>query len=171
MPSLHDVFQLTLFWVPCQPHVGIMFVVCKCAPYQAYPKESYIITVKHIMRYLSGTQHMCLGYPKGVYCDLVGYSDFDLSWFLLDRKSNKNTCHILGNGFVSLHNKKQLSVSLSTIEAKYVIACRCCAQIIWMKQKLSDYSVNLGVVSIRCDNTSPINLTKNQILHSHDKHI
>lgn len=39
-----------------------------------------------------------------------------------------------------------------------------------MKQQLSDYYVDLGVVLIRCDNISAINRTKNLIIHFMAKH-
>lgn len=76
----------------------------------------------------------------------------------------------LGNSLVSWHSKKEASVVLSITEAEYVIAGSCCAEIIWMKEQLNDYSVKLRVVLIRCDNTSSINLTKNPILHSWEKY-
>lgn len=80
-------------------------------------------------------------------------------------------CHLLENSLVSWHSKKHASVTLSTTEAEHVVAGTCCAQIICMKQQFSDYIINLGAVSIRCDNTSAINFTKNPILHSRTKHI
>nr|KYP33715.1 Copia protein [Cajanus cajan] len=40
-----------------------------------------------------------------------------------------------------------------------------------MKQQLRDYGTELNKVTLRCDNTSAINLTKNPILHSRTKHI
>jgi hypothetical protein len=44
-------------------------------------------------------------------------------------------------------------------------------QILWLKQKLRNYDLKLGCVSIKCDNTNAINLTKNLVLHSRTKHI
>ena len=46
-----------------------------------------------------------------------------------------------------------------------------CAQILWMRQQLSDYGLMLDHIPICCDNTSAINLSKNPILHSRTKHI
>ena len=40
-----------------------------------------------------------------------------------------------------------------------------------MKQQLSDYGIVLDHISIKCDNTSAINLSKNPVLHSRTKHI
>ena len=40
-----------------------------------------------------------------------------------------------------------------------------------MKQTLADYNVKFDVISILCDNTSAIDLSKNPVLHSRSKHI
>ena len=53
----------------------------------------------------------------------------------------------------------------------YISAGCCCAQILWMKQQLSDYGILLDRIPIRCDNTSAINLSKNPVQHSRTKHI
>ena len=42
----------------------IMFSVCLCARFQSCPKESHLIAVKCIIRYLKGTIEMGLWYPK-----------------------------------------------------------------------------------------------------------
>ena len=47
----------------------------------------------------------------------------------------------------------------------------CCAQILWMKQQLSDYDVEAKETPIFCDNTSAIAITQNPVLHSRTKHI
>ena len=38
----------------------IMFSVCLYAIFQSYPKDSHLITIKRIIRYLKGTIGMCL---------------------------------------------------------------------------------------------------------------
>ena len=44
--------------------LDIMFSVCLCARFQSYPKESHLIAVKRIIRYLKGTIGMGLWYLK-----------------------------------------------------------------------------------------------------------
>ena len=56
------------------------------------------------------------------------------------------------------------------MEAKYVAAESCCAQVLWIKQ-LEDYGMSQTKIAIKCDNTSAINLSKNSIQHSRTKHI
>jgi len=137
----------------------IMFNVCMCARYQAFPKESHLKIVKRIFRYISGTTNFGLWYPKGSPCDLVGFSDSDFAGCKSDRKSTSGTCHLFGNFLISWHSKKQHSVALSTAEVEYVAAGSCCSQVLWIKQLL-DYDLKLRCVPIKCDNTSAINLTK-----------
>ena len=73
--------------------------------------------------------------------------------------------------FVSWFSKKQNSIALSIAEAKYITAGSCCAQILWIKQQLSDFGVTLHNIPIFCDNTSAINIIKNPVQHSRTKHI
>ena len=68
-------------------------------------------------------------------------------------------------------SKKQNSVSLSTGEAKYIATGSCCTQLLWMKKLLHDYGIPQEMMSVFCDNTSAINLSKNPIQHSKSKHI
>ncbi|XP_050895522.1 secreted RxLR effector protein 161-like [Lathyrus oleraceus] len=149
----------------------IMFSVCLCARFQANPKESHLVSIKRIMKYLKGTTNVSLWYPKGSVCDFLGYSDSDYISCKTDRKSTSGTCHIIRNALVSWSCKKQECVALSTAEEEYIIAGSCCAQILWLKQQLSDYGLNLGCIPLRCDNTSAINITKKLVMHSRTKHI
>jgi hypothetical protein len=67
--------------------------------------------------------------------------------------------------------KKQNSVALSTVEAEYIAAGHCCAQLLWMRQTLRDYGYKLSKVPLLCDNESVIRMANNPIEHSRIKHI
>ena len=151
------------------PH--IMFSVCLCARFQANPKESHLKAVKRILRYLKGSDSLCLWYPK--YCDfeLVGFSDADFAQNVLDRKSTSGTAQFLGPCLVSWASKKQHSVALSTAEAEYVPAASCCARLLWLRQQVSDFELSYSSIPIMCDNTSAINISKNPVQFSRTKHI
>ncbi|XP_050222396.1 secreted RxLR effector protein 161-like [Mercurialis annua] len=103
----------------------IMFSVCLCARFQACPKESHLHAVKRILKYLHGTLHLGIYYPRNVDPRLLGYSDADYAGCLIDRKSTSGTCQFLGQSLNSWSSKKQVSVALSTAEAEYV-AAGCC---------------------------------------------
>ena len=88
-----------------------------------------------------------------------------------DRKSTSGGCFYLSNNFVSWISKKQISVSLSTAEAEYIVAGSYCTQLLWMKKLLHDYGIPQDTMYVFCDNTNTINLSKNLIQHSKSKHI
>ncbi|GJW34250.1 retrovirus-related pol polyprotein from transposon TNT 1-94, partial [Tanacetum coccineum] len=87
--------------------------------YQANPKESHLVTVKRISRYLKGTPNLGLWYPKGSGFDLKAYSNSDCAGCNLDRESTSGGCQILGGKLVYWSAKKQSSVAISSAEAKY----------------------------------------------------
>ncbi|XP_075109779.1 secreted RxLR effector protein 161-like [Nicotiana tabacum] len=149
----------------------IVFSVGLCARFQANPKESHLVVVKRILRYLKGTTDLCLWYPKGSNFNLVGYADADSAGFLVDRKSTSGMADFLGSCLVSWSTKKQNSVALSTAEAEYVVAASCCAQLLWIKQQLMDFGIDVGCIPIFCDTTSAISMTKKQVHHKRTKHI
>jgi len=141
----------------------IMFVVCLCARFQANPKESHLKVAKRILKYLKGTTNVGLWYPSHSPIHLIRYSDSDFAGCKLDRKSTSGTYHLLGSSLISWHKKKQACEALSTAEAEYIAVGSCCAQILWLKQQLEDLGLKISKVPLLCDNTSAINLTKNQI--------
>ena len=63
------------------------------------------------------------------------------------------------------------SVALSTAEAKYIATGACCAQLLWMKQTLSDFRCEFTKIPLMCDNESAIKLANNPVQHSRTKHI
>ncbi|KAJ9542807.1 hypothetical protein OSB04_029313 [Centaurea solstitialis] len=149
----------------------IMYSTCLCARYQAEPKESHLTAVKRIFRYLKGTPNLGLWYSKDSGFDLTAYSDSDFAGCKIDKKSTTGGCHLLGGKLVSWTSKKQNSVSTSTDEAEYVVAGICCAQVLWLRNQLQDYDIQLSKIPIYCDNTSAIAIANNPVLHSKTKHI
>ncbi|WJX93540.1 hypothetical protein P8452_75051 [Trifolium repens] len=149
----------------------IVFSVGLCARFQSSPKESHLVAVKRIFRYLVGTQDVGLWYKKGTHCDLKAYCDADYAGDKIERKSTSGACQFLGEALVSWCCRKQNTIALSTTEAEYVSASNCCSQVIWIKNQLEDFSLRYTNVQILCDNTSAINLSKNPIQHSRSKHI
>nr|CAN68883.1 hypothetical protein VITISV_015907 [Vitis vinifera] len=164
-----DMIGSLLYLIASKP--DIMYSVCLCATFQSCPKESHLSAVKRILRYLKGTMDIGLWYPKGDNFELIGFSDADFAGCKVVRKSTSDTCHFLGHSLVSWHSKKQNSVALSMAEVEYIAADLCCAQILWMKQTLSDFNLFFEHVPIKCDNTSTINISKNPVQHSRTKHI
>ncbi|GJR53826.1 retrovirus-related pol polyprotein from transposon TNT 1-94 [Tanacetum coccineum] len=148
-----------------------IFAPCISKWYQANPKESYLVAVKKIFRYLKGTPHLGLWYPKGSGFDLKAYFNSDYAGCNLDIKSTSRGCQILSGKLVCWSAKKQSFMAMSSVEAEYVIVVGCCAQVLWIKIQLADYDVLYEKVLIFCDNTSAIAISNNLVLHSRTKHI
>ncbi|GJY30693.1 putative reverse transcriptase, RNA-dependent DNA polymerase [Tanacetum coccineum] len=149
----------------------IMFSVCLCARFQEDPKTSHLEAVKRIFRYIKGTTHLGLWYPKGTGIETVVYADSDHAGDYVDRKSTSGICTFVGCCLTSWFSKKQTALAISTTEAEYVSARKACQQALWMKQALIDYDIRLDDVPIMCDNKGAIDLSKNPVQHSRTKHI
>ncbi|GKF39057.1 hypothetical protein Tco_0119118 [Tanacetum coccineum] len=149
----------------------ILFSVCLYARFQEAPKTSHLEAVKRIFRYIKGTKHLGLWYPKGTGIKTVVYADSDHAGDYVDPKSTSGICTFVGCCLTSWFLKKQTALAISTTKAKYVSAGKACQQALWMKQALIDYDVRLDVVLIICDNKGVINLSKNPMHHSRTKHI
>jgi hypothetical protein len=149
----------------------IMFSVCMWARFQAAPKECHFTTIKRIMRYLKNSPNIGLSYPKGAQIERVGYWDSDYAGCKVDRKSTSGGCQLLGCSLVSWSSKKQNFVALSTVEAEYISAGSCCAQLLWMKQTLLDCGVKFKEIPLPCDNESAIKIANNPVQRSRTKHI
>jgi hypothetical protein len=72
---------------------------------------------------------------------------------------------------VSWSSKKQNYVAISTAEAEYVTVDSCCAQLLWMRQTLNDYSYTMNHILLICDNKSVIKIAYNPCEHFRTKHI
>ncbi|KAK1414964.1 hypothetical protein QVD17_30730 [Tagetes erecta] len=142
----------------------IMYSVCVCARYQSDPKESHLVAVKRIFRYLKGKPNLGLWYPYEGNFELYSYSDSDFGGCALDRKSTTGGCQFLGPRLVSWQCKKQTNVSVSTAEAEYIAASAGCSQVLWLQNQLLDYGFNFLKTPIYIDNTAAIYISIDALL-------
>ena len=95
----------------------VMHAVCQVARFQASPKDSHLLAVNGIFRYLKGTTEYGLWYPQGNHLDLYAFTDADWVGCIGDKKSTSGATFYLGGCLVSWSSKKQSTISLSTVEA------------------------------------------------------
>ena len=62
MTSYRGMIGSLLYLTTSRP--DIIFATCLCARFQSDPKESHLIAVKRIFRYLKGTPNLGIWYPK-----------------------------------------------------------------------------------------------------------
>ncbi|GJS10826.1 hypothetical protein Tco_0367622 [Tanacetum coccineum] len=97
------------------------------------PKISHLEVVKHIFRYVKGTMHLGLWYPKGSDIETIVYADSDHAGDYVDPKSTSSIFTFMGCCLTSWFSKKQTALAISTTEAEYVSAGKACQQALWMK--------------------------------------
>nr|GEV86071.1 copia protein [Tanacetum cinerariifolium] len=115
---MHDEFEISSLLYLTTSRPDIMFSVCLCARFQEDPKTSHLEAVKRIFRYIKGTTHFRLWYPRGSNIETIVYADLDHAG-----------------------DYKQPALAISTTEVEYVSAGKACQQALWMKQALVDYGV------------------------------
>ncbi|KAL0342871.1 UNVERIFIED_CONTAM: Copia protein [Sesamum angustifolium] len=94
---------------------------------------------------------------------LVGYSDADGSVDRDERKSTSGYAFLLGGAAITWCSKKQLCISLSTMEAEYVTCTSAVQEAIWLRRFLKSLRISVHVddaVVIYCDNTTTITYAK-----------
>jgi hypothetical protein len=169
-PTYRSMIGSLLYLTGTRP--DIMHAVGIVGRFQANPKETHLQAVKRIFKYLQGTQNYGLWYPRDTDLTLHAYTDADWAGSVDDRKSTSGGAFFMGSRLVSWFSKKQSSIALSTAEAEYVAAASCCTQLLWMMQTLQDFQITCTPpISILCDNTSAISISKNPVMHSKTKHI
>ena len=103
--SLYRSMIDSLLYLTASRH-DISYSVGVCARYQANPKESRMIALKRIIKYVKTTAEFSVWYSKDTNDVLAGYSNADWAGNADDRKSTSRGCFYVGNNLVSWMSKK-----------------------------------------------------------------
>nr|GFA52083.1 hypothetical protein [Tanacetum cinerariifolium] len=87
------------------------------------------------------------------------------------KESTSGGAQFLGEKLVTWSSKKQDYTALSTTEAVYVSLSACCAQVLWMRTQLTNYSFHFNKILIYYDSKSAIAISCNPVQHLRIKHI
>jgi len=121
------------------------------------PTHLHIVTMKHILRYVSNGSVML-----HVFTDSVWMGN-TVNW-----KSTSGFCFILGSEMISWSSRKQGFIAQSTEESEYIAASR---KAVWLRKLLSDlFSSELEPTIIHCDNHNYVKLIVNSVFHDRSKH-
>nr|GEZ75337.1 retrovirus-related Pol polyprotein from transposon TNT 1-94 [Tanacetum cinerariifolium] len=137
----------------------------------AWPTEKYVHAVKRIFRYLHGTVHRGIWYPKDSSVALTAFTDADHAGCQDTRRSTSGSVQFLGERLISWSSKRQNSAAISSTEVEYIALSGSCAQILWMRSQLSDYGLGFNKIPMYCDNKNAIALCCNNVQHSWSKYI
>nr|GEW32632.1 retrovirus-related Pol polyprotein from transposon TNT 1-94 [Tanacetum cinerariifolium] len=126
----------------------LVYAVCMCARYQDRPIEKHLHVVKRIFRYLRGIVNRRLWYSKDSAIALTAFVDADHAGCQYTRRSTSGSMQLLGARLVSWSSKRQKSIIISSMEAKYIALSGCCAQVLWMRSQLTDYGLGFNKIPI-----------------------
>jgi hypothetical protein len=112
--SYRSMIGSLLYIIASRP--DIMHVVGMVGRYHSAPKQSHLLAVKRIVRYLQGTMNYGLWYSRNQNFQLSIYSDVDWANYVDERKITSGGAFFLGDSLVSWLRKKKGSISLSTTE-------------------------------------------------------
>nr|GEZ19588.1 uncharacterized mitochondrial protein AtMg00810-like [Tanacetum cinerariifolium] len=93
-----------LYLIASRP--DLQFAICMCARYQARPTEKHVHAVKRIFRYLRGTVHRGLWYPKDSSVTLTAFADANHAGCQYTRRSTSGSVQFLGERLISWSLKR-----------------------------------------------------------------
>ena len=148
----------------------IAYEVGVVSRYMSNPGKKHWEAMKGIMRYLNGTQKVCICFgSKG--SDVEGYIDADYARDMDKRRSTLGYVFMFTRGAVSWRSRLQSCTSISTTEAEYIVATEACKEAIWFARLVRDLGIAVEMPTLHCDSQSAILLAKNRVFHAKTKHI
>nr|GFA06911.1 uncharacterized mitochondrial protein AtMg00810-like [Tanacetum cinerariifolium] len=105
-PSHYHGMIGTLFYLTAS-RPDLQFVICMCARYQAWSTEKHVHAVKRIFRYLRGTVHRGLWYPKDSSVAVTAFADADHAGCQDTRRSRSGSVQFLGERLISWSSKRK----------------------------------------------------------------
>jgi hypothetical protein len=105
---------------------NVMQAVGQVARFQAAPKESHVLALKRIFRYLKRTKEFGLWYPKGKDLLLISYTDADWEGCINDRRSTSGETFYLGECLVYFlrrnnHQYPYIQLRHSILQQQHVV--------------------------------------------------
>eukprot|EP00253_Pinus_taeda_P026452 PITA_26452 len=116
--------------------LDICFDVNTLSQFMVEPKRVHWAAGRHILRYVCGIVGYGLKYTRGDAVRLRGFTDADWEGSSVDWKSTSEYCFNIGSGMTSWCNRKQKSITLSSIEVEYMAANTATCKVIWLRKFL-----------------------------------
>jgi hypothetical protein len=125
-----QIIGLLMYLMNTRP--DICFAVNTLSQFLVEPRHVHLVAAKHVMRYLKGTIDCGLSYDGDHDFTLSGYIDANWAGSVSDRKNTSGCCFSLGSVMISWQSRRQSSIALGTVEAKYIVACSVSCEAIWL---------------------------------------
>jgi hypothetical protein len=135
------------------------------------PTETHMKAARHVLRYLKGTNHLCITYGACKELRILGFSDSNWGGNLNDRKSTTGYLYIINNGLVSWTSHKQTTVAVSTLEAEYMALSDASREAIARSQLYDELRIKLPPPLILSDSRGALDICDNPTNYQKAKHI
>ena len=122
-------------------HLDIAFVIDVLGRYLSDLDQSHWKVAKKVLRYLQGTKDLMLTYQCTSTLEVVGFSDFDYSGCMDDKKSTSGYIFMMLKGSVLWKCVKKTLTTSSTMEAEYVACYEATCHAIWLWNFISALKV------------------------------
>ncbi|XP_050890987.1 secreted RxLR effector protein 161-like [Lathyrus oleraceus] len=182
--KINDKLASTIFY---KQIIGSLMYLCNTKPkicqsirllsrFMEKPQECHLTTVKRVLRYIKGALDHGVLMPRkkksNIDAEVYGYIDSDFSG---DHDKNKS---IVGYIFkikgapISWSSRKQSIATLSSCEAKYVVASYAACQATWIEMLLEELKITEPrKMKLFVDNKLAIDMTNHLVYHGRSKHI
>ncbi|KAI0991961.1 hypothetical protein K3495_g16225 [Podosphaera aphanis] len=155
-------------------HIGtrpdLVFPVTHLSQFSSCPGSTHLAATKRVLRYLKGTIHQKLFFPRKHGSMIHGYADASWCNNLDDRKSYSGYVLRLGEVSISWCSQKQKAVALSTVEAEYMAICLSSRHLIWLCRAVKELQQSYGAI-LHADSNGAIDLSGNNKVTQRSKHI
>ena len=151
----------------------IAYATQTLSQFSSNPGPAHWTAAKRVLQYLQGTQNLGITYGGGEeLIKATAYSDADWASDPNDRRSISGYIFLIGDGPVSWSSKKQPTVALSSMEAKYMAISHAARHAIWTRTLLAKLGFDQeDATEINVDNKSAIDFAKNPMFQARSKHI
>jgi len=144
------------------------------AQFGSNPGIAHLEAAKCILHYLKGTidPNLVLDRRMKGGFDLVGWTDSNWAQDPDDCQSTSRFAFDVGGGVISWSSKKQPTIAMSSVEAKYIASANATKEVVWLRMLLQELDLpQTKATIIHADNQGSIALAHNPVSHSRAKHI
>jgi transposase InsO family protein/predicted RNA binding protein YcfA (HicA-like mRNA interferase family) len=171
VPYREAVGKLLYLAIATRPDIAYAVgVLCR---FNTNPGPKHWAAVKHLLRYLRGTQNMKLVYsPDSSNERFTTHCDADLGGNPDNSRSTAGYVMKVGSGAVMWGSKLQKHVSLSSTESEYTTASAAAREMMWMRFFLEEIGHDMSAPStLFMDSGSAIQVAQNPEHQSTMKHV
>jgi hypothetical protein len=106
-------------------------------------RKPHLDGVRHTLCYVSATTDYGFFYEASTELQVHVYVDADWAGSISDRRSTSGFMFSFGSATVTWSSKRQPTVALSSIEAKYMGATMAACEVAWLRKLLGDLGLHV----------------------------